>query len=257
MKKFVIIAQPRTGTSMLVNTLNTLPNFNVYGELFVRAKNMLMNPVDHPQEVQREMVLRYIRNSYDLSGKSVRDFLISIYNQPGYVGFKLLFPHLKRKFGSNIIKYIQDNNIYKILLYRKNKIKQVISAQTNKKTEKVKVDVRQVVDKIKFLIQEQKQYDAVFANGNFPLLSNIFPFTVICFPKREEDLRSVVSSAYGLYPSKRDSSLVNAWRTEVEDKNAIPVVAIAVFRKNNLLEVLFFIIIWLVFKYTIINFRTK
>ena len=167
MKKFVIIAQPRTGTSMLVNTLNTLPNFNVYGELFVRAKNMLMNPVDHPQEVQREMVLRYIRNSYDLSGKSVRDFLISIYNQPGYVGFKLLFPHLKRKFGSNIIKYIQDNNIYKILLYRKNKIKQVISAQTNKKTEKVKVDVRQVVDKIKFLIQEQKQYDAVFANGNF------------------------------------------------------------------------------------------
>lgn len=36
-KKFVIIAQPRTGTSMLVNTLNSLPDFNVYGELFVRV----------------------------------------------------------------------------------------------------------------------------------------------------------------------------------------------------------------------------
>jgi len=168
MRKFVIIAQPRTGTSMLVNALNTLSDFDVYGELFVRVQGMY--GIEHPQEVQDQMIKRFIRYSYDLSGKkNVEDFLNGIYHKHRLnVGFKLLAPHLKRDEGQDIINYIQSKDIYKILLYRENKLKQVISARTNKQEDKVHIESPTfVMTRVKYLIREQKELEKTFANGKF------------------------------------------------------------------------------------------
>jgi hypothetical protein len=172
MRKFVIIAQPRTGTSMLVNALNALPDFDVYGELFVRVQGMY--GIEHPQEVQDQMIKRFIRHSYDLSGKrTVEDFLNKIYGKYKFdsefnVGFKLLAPHLSRNEGEQIINYIQNKNIYKILLYRENKLKQVISARTNKQEGKIHIESPTfLMTRVKFLINEQKKLEKIFANGKF------------------------------------------------------------------------------------------
>jgi LPS sulfotransferase NodH len=167
MKKFVIIAQPRTGTSMLVNTLNGIDCFNVYGELFVRVHNM--NNINHPQKIQDQMIKRFIKNSYDLSNKkSVDDFLDFIYKSDDAItGFKLLSTHLNRKEGNDIINYIQKNKIYKIILYRENKLKQVISSITNKKEGKVYVKPKMIVEKIKKNISEEKKLFNYFANGKY------------------------------------------------------------------------------------------
>ena len=177
--RIVIIAQPRTGTSMLVNALNTLDDFNVYGELFARVQTMnyLANP--HLQEVQDEMIKRFIRNSYDLSGKkSVDDFLDYIYKVRKYknmdwqndlnTGFKLLSPHLNRNEGIKIIDYINNNDIYKVILYRENKLKQAISAMTNKIEGNIHIDnVEFLMTKVKFLIREENRMDEIFANGKY------------------------------------------------------------------------------------------
>jgi len=167
-KKFVIIAQPRTGSSMLVNSLNELSDFNVYGELFARTHTM--KNTWHPQEVQDQMIKRYIRNSYDLSGKkTVKDFLDKIYTSHRLnVGFKLLTPHLSRDEKEQIIDYIQSNGIYKILLFRENKIKQVISARTNKQEDKCHIDsVPFLMSRVKYFIRDEKEIKDIFANGKY------------------------------------------------------------------------------------------
>lgn len=182
MKKLVIIAQPRTGSSMLVNALNARNDFNFYGELFARVKNM--NYIEHPQDVQDQMIKRFIRNSYDLSGKkSVSDFLDYIYKIRKYkkfeyagnfyhIGFKLLSPHLKRKFGQEIIDYVNCNDIYKILLYRENKIKQVLSARTNKVSGKIHIDDPAFfITRVKYLINEEKQLMETFEKGRYVKVS--------------------------------------------------------------------------------------
>lgn len=167
--KFVIVAQSRSGTSMIVNTLNSLPDFNVYGELFVNVYNMLQSKINHPQEIMRKMILRYIRNSYDLSDTdSVKTFLDNFYKKKEKnIGFKLLYTHLKRSNGNNIIDYIQSNDIFKVIVNRENKLKQVISGQTNKKQGKVSINVEQAVKQMKNFIDQQKILENTFANGNF------------------------------------------------------------------------------------------
>jgi hypothetical protein len=166
---------------MLVNTLNGLDDFNVYGELFANVKSM--QNIGHPQEVQEQMIKRFVRNSFDLSGKKyISDYLDYIYkirkykdldfNQGFNIGFKLLSPHLNRKEGATIIDYINSNDIYKILLYRENKVKQVLSAKTNKKEDKVHIDsAMYFCTRVKHFMKEEKKLFNTFANGKFKEIS--------------------------------------------------------------------------------------
>ena len=141
----------------------------MYGELFVNIanmKNIYKNP--HPQQVQQDMIVRYVENGFDNSNKTINQFLDDIYGQNDeFIGFKLLYPHLKRKEGKNIINYIQNNNIFKIILYRENKMNQVLSAFTNRKEESIKVNPKVVLEKIRILIQEEKKFHNIFCNGNY------------------------------------------------------------------------------------------
>lgn len=162
--KFVIIAQPRSGTSMLVNTLNSIDGFNVYGELFVNTSSMKkIHELPHPQKIQQQMIEKFVKNSYDNSGKTIVQFLDDIYKTDN-TGFKLLLPHLKRHRG--IRKYLRDNDIFKIVLYRENKLNQVISSRTNRKKGKVTVNVIDIVNSIERLIKRDKELDA-FCYGKF------------------------------------------------------------------------------------------
>lgn len=161
--KYVIISQPRCGTSMMVNTLNSINDVNFYGELFVN--NIDLTP--HPQEIQRQMISRIIENNYYRSKKSVKGFLDDIYSREGSVGFKLLSLNLTKNIKDDIIRYIQSNNIVKIILHRRNKLKQFISGQTNKKEGKVKINPITAINAISVLIEDEKKLHDVFCNGNY------------------------------------------------------------------------------------------
>lgn len=165
--KFVIIAQPRSGTSMLVNTLNSIDGFNVYGELFIDGKrSMLMDRLNndpHPQKVQQEMLIRSRSNNFYESGKNINQFLDDLYKKDN-TGFKLLLPHLKRYDG--IREYIRQKNLFKIVLYRENKLNQVISSRTNRQKGKIHINPNDVSRAIKKLIQNDRELDK-FCYGKF------------------------------------------------------------------------------------------
>lgn len=163
--KFVIISQPRSGTSMLVNTLNSVNGINVYGELFTNIHNIGTTP--HPQKIQRDMIKRIIDNSFQSYNKTVDEFLTEIYKKGENVGFKLLYPHIKGEIGRDIINFINKNNILKIVLYRKNKFKQYISAQTNKKEGKIVVNPSFVVKRSNELLGEEGTFHRIFCNGRY------------------------------------------------------------------------------------------
>lgn len=164
--KFVIISQPRSGTSMIVNTLNFVKGINVYGELFMNTNNL--NSIPHKQKIQRDMINRIMENSYHSSNKSVEKFLDNIYNQDyKAIGFKLLSPHLKRKEGKEITRYIQFKNIFKFIIYRKNKFKQIISSLTNRKKDVIKINPKNIVKRTIELLEDEKNLHNTFCNGNY------------------------------------------------------------------------------------------
>lgn len=160
MKKFVLISLPRSGSSMIINTLNSLENFNVYGEVFARFTKDTV--IDHPQDIQIKMIERNKNNSFDLSNyNNIEDYLDNLYNSERITGFKLLYPHIKRFSG--VVDYIKTNNIYTILLSRRNKVKQFISARTNKKSEdKIYVNPHDFIERVKLFEKNEKILGELF-----------------------------------------------------------------------------------------------
>jgi hypothetical protein len=158
MIRFVIIAQPRTGSSMLVNSLNSLDFLDVYGEVF--AKEMSKG---HPQKAQDEMIKRIRKIFFLNSGKSVQQYLDDFYSN--HNGFKLLYPHVKR--DREIYRYIENNDIKKILLFRENKFKQVLSAMTNGREGKVKCYPKAIEKKIIIKMEEEQWLKDNFCTENF------------------------------------------------------------------------------------------
>jgi hypothetical protein len=159
--KFVIVGLPRSGSSMIVNTLNQLEDFNVYGEIFSKfSKNTQIN---HPQKIQFDMIKRNKINSFDLSKYNmVKDYLDNLYNGDRNTGFKLLYPNIKRSFGKQIIDYIINNNIYVIFLCRENKINQFVSKITNKKIGKVYIDPEELIKGVSILEKKESELSNMF-----------------------------------------------------------------------------------------------
>ena len=177
---FVIISLPRTGSSMLVTTLNSIPGFNVYGELL--AKGNWQGEKPHPQEVMRKMIGRYrsegfISSSYKSRTEYLKRFFSDI--KGDFKGFKLLFPHITEN-DTNLINYI-NTNFKKIFLHRENMLKVVISGMTNKIDHKIVVDPAKVVQEVRLRIRQQGKLFNWFKDEN----------TIeVCYEKLTKDLNA-------------------------------------------------------------------
>ena len=139
MASFVIIGTPRTGTTMLVNTLNNAQDFTVLGEVCTPKIGMNINQIhwDKVVQKQREQRIKYHittwmkENKYDKIDKNVVfKYFDYVYSLNKHVGYKLLYPHMQKI--PYAVEYIKEKNIKCIHLFREKKLKQAVSLQKRK-----------------------------------------------------------------------------------------------------------------------------
>ena len=166
---FVIVSLPRTGTSMLVNALDSLEGFNVYGELFATGGQEYFEII-HPQQVQQQMLERRVREGfYNKKGKSCSAYLDNIFSKQGNVGFKLLYPHVKKL--PELINEINKRDVHKILMYRTNMLKRVVSGFTNRRELPIVLDPSVALDAIVRSKKEEGQLFRWFSKGKHMKIS--------------------------------------------------------------------------------------
>ena len=122
---FVVVSEPRTGSTVLGHKLELLNDVSCQGEIF------------HPDEIFSSITMDSIPNLKERNSSPV-DFLNKVieqtYKQKGkssLIGFKLFFDH-----NPAITDYILDHKIPIVLLERTNKLAQYASLKIAKKTGK-------------------------------------------------------------------------------------------------------------------------
>lgn len=126
--RFVVTGAPRTGTTMFLVSLNTIKNFNVYGEVLVATHK---NPVKHPQTAIENFRIKNVKAMQKRKSNTMREFVKWLYTTGDNVGFKFLYQHMER--FPDVKNYIRkESEIYKIHLMRKNPVKRVISDLLNR-----------------------------------------------------------------------------------------------------------------------------
>jgi len=158
---------------MLVNALNSLEGFNVYGELFIPGGDHYKK-IPHPQKAQQDMIERRITDGFYSQNRSCSSYLNHIFSKEGNVGFKLLQPHLKQ--FPEIVKEINSRNVFKILMYRENVVKRVVSGLTNRwefyhKELPIDIDPQLVLKEIRINEEYDKQLQNWFANNKHMRIS--------------------------------------------------------------------------------------
>lgn len=180
-KRFVIVAMPRAGTSMLTLALKDIKNVNMHGEIFVASRNH--SGSGHPQKVMRDLIdtdegnnlwsymsEKHNREDRDLT-KLVRVEDISYFLEKRlcngkYAGFKLLHTHLSR---IPLVKdYIKYNDMYVIHLHRENVLKQVISGEIKADP---KIDVSKIPGKINKIHKGNKELTKWFKGKRYVKIS--------------------------------------------------------------------------------------
>ncbi len=130
LKKFVIITLPRSGSTVLVKTLDMHPQIFCAGELFYFPGKIYHTECQFPFWRIKALgnKINYLINFPNVLIRLGR-FMNSFYNhqKPGYkaVGFKLMYQHILYMPG--IMDYLKKNNIKVILLTRKNLLRNVLS----------------------------------------------------------------------------------------------------------------------------------
>jgi len=125
--KFVVTGAPRTGTTMFLIALDTVENFNVYGEVLVATSK---NPTKHPQAAVENFRIKNVKTMQKRTSKTMEQFVEWLYKTGDNVGFKFLYQHAER--FPDVRKYIKRDEIYKIHLMRKNPVKRMVSGLLNR-----------------------------------------------------------------------------------------------------------------------------
>ena len=146
--RFLILGLPKTGKTMLVNTLNRLPDFKVLGEI-MNTRGPNPNMPDHPQKVIQDM--RGIDTAYNihtwfhhnicdfyihditkyLTDEDIDRFMETIYIRDKHCAFKLHHHHIEML--PYLLEWFSGRYDIKIIhCIRKNKIKQALAAIGNR-----------------------------------------------------------------------------------------------------------------------------
>lgn len=129
MTKFVVFTTPRTGSSMLIKTLDTHPAIFCAGELFFFKKGIYHTETQYPF-LRIPFIgnkLNYLVN-YPLIFLSVKGFLNKFFTgkpEKAAVGFKLM--HFQTYYTPGVMKYLQQSNVKTLVLIRKNVLRNTLS----------------------------------------------------------------------------------------------------------------------------------
>jgi LPS sulfotransferase NodH len=118
--KFVVLTSQRSGSTWLIDVLNNVKSITAYGELFLpRLRDWASGAPDYPQFIE------WKPNRLRVRPFSVFAYLDELYNQPGAVGFKLMYSHLRAY--PEIWGYICRHRIRVMHLVRPNHLDVIIS----------------------------------------------------------------------------------------------------------------------------------
>jgi LPS sulfotransferase NodH len=126
---FLILTSPRSGSTWLVSLLNQMEDTSTYGELFLPRKHSGKWDADfaYPRFVEARPAGRHNRPA------EVFKYLDALYQQPGAVGFKLMYSHLRRY--PELMIYFLVHRVRVIHLVRKNPLDLLISRAVKRKLE--------------------------------------------------------------------------------------------------------------------------
>jgi len=126
---FIILTSPRSGSTWLVSLLNQMADTTTYGELFLPRKRSGKWDADfaHLRFVEARQAGRHNRPA------EVFKYLDTLYQQPGAVGFKLMYSHLRRY--PELMVYFLVHRVRVIHLVRKNPLDILISRAVKRKLE--------------------------------------------------------------------------------------------------------------------------
>jgi LPS sulfotransferase NodH len=124
---FVILTSPRSGSTWLVSLLNQMESTTAYGELFLPRKRSGKWDADfaYPRFVEARQAGRHNRPV------EVFKYLDALYHQPGAVGFKLMYSHLRRY--PEMLTYFLVYRVRVVHLVRKNPLDIMISRAVKRK----------------------------------------------------------------------------------------------------------------------------
>lgn len=130
MTKFVLFTTPRTGSSLLIKTLDTHPEIVCAGELFFFKGDIYHTEYQYPfWRVPVSNKINYLIN-YPKIFLTLNSFLDKFYgenskNSIKAKGFKLM--HFQTFYTPGIFNYLKKNNIKVIVLIRKNILRNTLS----------------------------------------------------------------------------------------------------------------------------------
>lgn len=109
-QKFMILAQPRTGSSMLIGTLRKHPQIMGFGEIF-NHKRTIFN-IDGYENSSKPLL--YLRNKYPIN--FLEHYIFSSYqNDTKAVGFKLLQDQINNRHLRCVWNWLEQNQDIKII----------------------------------------------------------------------------------------------------------------------------------------------
>ena len=185
--RFLILGLPKTGKTMLVNTLNRLPGFKVLGEI-LNTRGPNPNMPDHPQKVIQDMRvidsinnlhtwyyekyafhhLPYIHDIVDhLTNDDIDAFMETIYVKDRHCAFKCHHHHIEML--PYLLTWLLERKDIKIIhCNRKNKIKQALAAIGNRaRGDRFEADPQSTVNLINDNAQRLAQLRNWFAGQPF------------------------------------------------------------------------------------------
>lgn len=130
--KFSVLTTQRSGSTWLIGLLNQLENTTACDELFLNRnrkpdKKYWDSDSPYPRFIEFQS-----KESRTIRPFSVFSYLDKLYSQPGAVGFKLMYSHLKAY--PEILAYLMYKKIAVIHLIRQNHLDVLISSHVKNKT---------------------------------------------------------------------------------------------------------------------------
>jgi LPS sulfotransferase NodH len=124
---FVILTLPRSGSTWLVSLLGQMEHTTAFGELFLSRKHSANWDADfaYPRFVEVRQPGGRNRPA------EVFKYLDALYRQPGTVGFKLMYSHLRRY--PELLAYLLIHRVRVVHLLRKNPLDLLISQAVKRK----------------------------------------------------------------------------------------------------------------------------
>lgn len=119
---YIVLTTQRTGSSMFLDVLNGFPGYEGHMELFLDHKRK------SPALAGKNDFLRYYEwknNKYSFRPFSVWRYLSEFYSRESYLGFKLMYSHLKKY--PETVPYIAYKKLKIIHLIRNNYLDIIIS----------------------------------------------------------------------------------------------------------------------------------